>query len=171
MSVFLMVAAMAAAGDGNVVKCAVAKMPKLELAKLQQGMIVGVLEGKKPAPPIEALVKKARAHAATCQPGTGKADTRAGELVVTSIAVEALASGLGANGVDPVAINRRLSQTPPAVLNAFLARKQTAEVDAFMNGMLELAGAKKAQVRVQRLMGGYAFNAATLARLFASRAA
>ncbi len=169
MSVFLMAMALAAAGDGNVVKCAVGKMPKTDLAKLQQGMIVGVLEGKKPTAPTEALVKTARTHAATCQPGAGKADARAGELVVTSIAVEALASGLTANGIDPVAINRRLSQTSPAVLNAFLARKQTPAVDSFMNGMLELAGAKKTQTRVQRLMGGYAYNAATLARLFAAR--
>jgi len=171
MSVMMMAMALAAAGDANVVRCAVAKMPKVELAKLQQGMIVGVLEGRKPAPATEALVKQARAHAAACQPGTGKADVRAGELVVTSIAVEALASGLSANGVDPVAVNRRLSQTPPAVLNAFLARRQTPEVDSFMNGMMEIAGAKKAQVRVQRLMGGYAYNAATLARLFAARPA
>ncbi len=35
MSVMMMALAMVAAGDGNVVKCAVAKMPKLELAKLQ----------------------------------------------------------------------------------------------------------------------------------------
>ena len=167
MSVMLM-AAMLAAGDANVVKCAVAKLPRPELAKLQQGMIVGVLEGKKPSPATEALVNAARHHAATCAPGTGKGDVRAGEVVVTSIAVEALATGLTAKGIDPVAVNRRLSQTPPAVLNAFLARRQTAQVDAFMGGMMELAGAKKADTRVQRLMGGYAFNAATLARLFAA---
>lgn len=168
MSVMLM-AAMLAAGDANVVRCVATKMPKAEMARLQQGMIVGVLEGKKPAPATEALVKKARAHAATCQPGTGKADARAGEIVVTSIAVEALASGLSAKGVDPIAVNRRLSQTPPAVLNAFLARKQTARVDSFMSGMMNLAGAQKGDTRVQRLMGGYAYNAATLARLFAAK--
>jgi len=158
-----------AAGDANCVKCTCPKLPKGDLAKMEEGMIVGVLEGKKPAPATDVLVKAARRHAATCQPGTGKADTRAGDIVVTSIAVEALASGLSAKGVDPVAVNRRLSQTPPAVLNAFLARKQTAEVDAFMEGMMNLAGAKKADTRIQRLMGGYAFNAATLARLFAAK--
>lgn len=168
MSVILM-AAMLAAGDANVVKCTVAKLPKGDLAKLQQGMIVGVLEGKKPTPATETLVKTARRHAATCHPGTGKADARAGDIVVTSIAVEALASGLSAKGVDPVAVNRRLSQTSPAVLNAFLARKQTPEVDAFMQGMMGLAGSNKADTRLQRLMGGYAFNAATLARLFAAK--
>ncbi|MGN5373844.1 hypothetical protein [Sphingomonas hankookensis] len=168
MSVMLM-AAMLAAGDANVVKCAVAKLPKRDLARLQQGMIVGVLEGRKPTPATETLVKTTRRHAATCHPGTGKADTRAGDIVVTSIAVEALASGLSAKGVDPVAVNRRLSQTPPAVLNAFLARKQTPEVDAFMQGMMGLAGSNKADTRLQRLLGGYAFNAATLARLFAAR--
>ena len=168
MSVMLM-AAMLAAGDANVVKCAVAKLPKGDLAKLQQGMIVGVLEGKKPTPATDTLVKTMRRHAATCHPGTGKADTRAGDVVVTSIAVEALASGLSAKGVDPVAVNRRLAQTPPAVLNAFLARKQTPEVDAFMQGMMGLAGSNKADTRLQRLMGGYAFNAATLARLFAAK--
>ncbi len=169
MMTMLMAAAMFAGGDANVVKCAVAKTPKPEMARLQQGLIVGVLEGRKPSPATEALVKAARARAATCAPGTGRSDARAGELVVTSIAVEALASGLAANGVDPVAVNRRLSQTPPAVLDAFLARKRTAPVDAFMNGMMGLAGAKKTDNRVQRLMGGYAFNAATLARLFAAR--
>ncbi|MFD1034898.1 hypothetical protein ACFQ15_09565 [Sphingomonas hankookensis] len=168
MSMMLM-AAMLAAGDANVVRCAVAKLPKGDLAKLQQGMIVGVLEGKKPTPATETLVKTTRRHAATCHPGTGKADTRAGDVVVTSIAVEALASGLSAKGVDPVAVNRRLSQTSPAVLNAFLARKQTPEVDAFMQGMMGLAGSNKADTRLQRLMGGYAFNAATLARLFAAK--
>ncbi len=168
MSVMLM-AAMLAAGDANVVKCTVAKLPKGDLAKMQQGMIVGVLEGKKPTPATDALVKATRRHAATCQPGTGKADARAGEIVVTSIAVEALASGLSAKGVDPIAVNRRLSQTPPAVLNAFLARKQTAQVDSFMSGMMHLAGAQKGDTRVQRLMGGYAYNAATLARLFAAK--
>jgi hypothetical protein len=171
MSIFLMAAAMFAAGDANLVKCAVGKMPKPQMAKLQQGMIMGVLEGKKPTPATETLVKVARRHAATCQPGTGKADTRAGELVVTSIAVEALGSGLSAKGISPVAVNRRLSQTPPAVLNAFLARKQTPEVDSFMGGMMELAGTQKADTRIQRLMGGYAYNAATLARLFAMRTA
>lgn len=169
MSVVLM-AAMLAAGDANVVRCVATKMPKADMARLQQGMIVGVLEGKKPAPATEALVRKARAQAAACQPGTGKADARAGEIVVTSIAVEALASGLSAKGVDPIAVNRRLSQTPTAVLNAFLARKQTAQVDAFMSGMMTLAGAQKGDTRVQRLMGGYAYNAATLARLFAAKA-
>ncbi|MDJ0277454.1 hypothetical protein QLH51_11680 [Sphingomonas sp. 2R-10] len=168
MSVMLM-AAMLAAGDANVVKCTVAKLPKSDLAKLQQGMIVGVLEGRKPVPATETLVRTVRRHAATCHPGTGKADARAGDVVITSIAVEALASGLSAKGVDPVAVNRRLSQTSPAVLNAFLARKQTPEVDAFMQGMMGLAGANKGDTRLQRLMGGYAFNAATLARLFAAR--
>lgn len=169
MSILLM-AAMLATGDANVVRCVATKMPKVDMARLQQGMIVGVLEGKKPAAATEALVKKARAHAAACQPGTGKADSRAGEIVVTSIAVEALASGLSAKGVDPIAVNRRLSQTPPAVLNAFLARKQSAQVETFMSGMMALAGTKKDDTRVQRLMGGYAYNAATLARLFAAKA-
>lgn len=166
----LLIAAMLATGDANVVRCVATKMPKADMARLQQGMIVGVLEGRKPSPATDALVRKARAHAATCQPGTGKVDARAGEIVVTSIAVEALASGLTAKGVDPVAVNRRLSQTPPPVLNAFLARKQTAQVDAFMNGMMDLAGARKGDTRLQRMMGGYAFNAATLARLFAAKA-
>ncbi len=170
MSIMMMVAALAATGDANVVRCAVSRTPKPEMARLQQGLIVGVLEGKRPTPATDTLVKAVKARAAACEPASGKADVRAGELVVTSIAVEALASGLSAKGIDPIAVNRRLSQTSPAVLNAFLARRRTAQVDTFMNGMLNLAGAQKGDSRVQRLLGGYAYNAATLARLFASRA-
>lgn len=169
MSVMLLVA-MAAASDATVVRCAIKQTAPVDMAKMQQGVIVGVLEGRKPTPATEKLIESARARAASCNPGAGKSDTRAGELFVTSVAVEGLAAGLSAAGVDVAAINRRLQQTPAPVLDAFLARRKDAKVDAFMNGVIAAAGPKKGDIRVQKLLGGYAFNAARLAKLFATPA-
>lgn len=168
MSIVLLMAAMAAGSDATVVRCAIKQTAPADMARMQQGVIVGVLEGKKPAPATEKLIASARARAASCNPGSGKSDERAGELFVTSVAVEGLAAGLSTAGVDIAAVNRRLQQTPGPVLDAFLARKRDAKVDAFMDGVIAVAGPKKGDARVQKLLGGYAFNAARLAKLFAT---
>ena len=165
-----MLAALTAAEDGAMVRCALAKTPRAEQAAVQRAMVEGVTGGTALTARTEALLVKLRTRAAECNPGSGRSDSRIGEIAVATVAVESLSSALQSRGVDVQAINARLGRTPPAVLDAMLARKRTAAIDALGRDMLALAGDKADDAAVLRLIPAYAFNAARLAKLFISSA-
>ncbi|MBM3927968.1 MAG: hypothetical protein FJ335_05865 [Sphingomonadales bacterium] len=170
MSALLLIAALAAANDGAMVRCALEKTPATERAAMQATTIASVTRGTPPGPQAEALIAKLRTRAAECQPGSGAVDSRAGEIAVASLVVETLSNALQQQGVDVLAINSRLTRTPPATLDALLAKKRDARVSAMMDELQAAAGPKGATTTVSRLLAGYAFNATRLAKLFKSTA-
>jgi len=172
MIAMLALVAAPATNDQQVVICAVRAIPAADLTRLKRGMVDTVLTPGKPSSATEALLKKAEANAARCNPGdNAKADARAAGLVVTSIAVEALAARLAATGVEIARVNARLRQTPPTVLDAFLAKQYgTPAVASFMEGVMASAGTKQSDSTVRRLLGGYTINAVRFAKLSATPA-
>ncbi|MFD1788723.1 hypothetical protein ACFSC3_14230 [Sphingomonas floccifaciens] len=170
MSALLMLAALAAADDGAVARCAITKTPVAEREAMQAATIVSVTRGTPPSAKADALLIKLRARAAECQPGSGAVDARAGEIAVATVVVETLSNALQSGGVDVPAITRQLTRTPPATLDALLAKKRTADVDALMTRLQAAAGPKGTTPTVSRLLAGYAFNVARLGKLFKSTA-
>ncbi|MBN2971867.1 hypothetical protein JW805_07545 [Roseomonas aeriglobus] len=166
----LTLALLAAAEDGVVVRCALAKTPAAEKIAMQNATIASVTRGTPPSAQTEALIVKLRQRAAECQPGSGNVDSRAGEITVASLVVETLSNALQGQGVDVLAINTKLTRTSPATLDALLAKKRSAEVGAMMEGLQAAAGPKGKTATVSRLLAGYAFNAARLGKLFKSTA-
>jgi len=165
-----MMAAMSAAEDGAKVRCALARTPQTEQAALQGAMVAGVTGGTAPSGATEALIAKLRTRAAACNPGSGASDARIGEIAVASVAVESLSKALQARGVNVLAINGRIGRTPPGVLDAVLARKRDNSVRLLMEDLFAAGGPRASDVTAQRLIGGYAYNAVRLAKLFASAA-
>lgn len=165
-----MLAALAAQDDGAVVRCVIAKTPKAELTAIQGAMVAGVSSGKAPAQATEAALNRVRTRAAECNPGSGDADARAGEIAVASLAVESLSNALQSRGVDVIALNAQLRRSDPAALDALLAKTRNAQTEALAAGMMAAAGDKAKDVTVRRLVGGYTFNAARLGKLFKSSA-
>ncbi|KQN26299.1 hypothetical protein ASE86_09205 [Sphingomonas sp. Leaf33] len=159
-----------AADDGAMVRCALAKTPAAERTAMQNATLASVTRGTPPTSQTEALIGKLRGRAGECQPGSGAVDSRAGEIAVASLVVETLSNALQSQGVDVLAINARLTRTPPATLDALLAKKRSAEVGAMMTGLQAAAGPKGKTATVSRLLAGYAFNAARLGKLFKSTA-
>lgn len=170
MSVMLSIAMLVAADDGAMVRCALAKTPAAERTAMQNATLASVTRGTPPTSQTEALIGKLRGRAGECQPGSGAVDSRAGEIAVASLVVETLSNALQSQGVDVLAINARLTRTPPATLDALLAKKRSAEVGAMMTGLQAAAGPKGKTATVSRLLAGYAFNAARLGKLFKSTA-
>ena len=165
-----MMAALAVQDDGAMVRCVVAKTPKTELATIQAAVVAGVASGKAPTSATEAALTRVRSRAAGCSPGSGVADARAGEIAVASLAVESLSNALQSRGVNVLAINDRLRRTPPAVLDALLAKTRNTRTEALAKEMMAAVGDKAKDDAVRRLMGGYTFNAARLGKLFKSTA-
>ncbi len=165
-----MLAVLAVQDDGAVVRCTIAKTPPAELATIRSAMIAGVATGKAPTRATEAALSRVRTRAAECNPGSGEADARAGEIAVASLAVESLSTELQARGVNVLALNDRLRRTPPAVLDALLAKTRNAQTEALAKEMMTAAGDKASDAAVRRLIGGYTFNAARLGKLFKSTA-
>lgn len=170
MSLILTLTLLAAADDGAVVRCALAKTPAAERSAMQAATLASVTRGTPPSAATDALIVKLRQRAGECQPGGGNVDSRAGEIAVASLVVETLSNALQAQGVDVLAINARLTRTPPTTLDALLAKKRTADVGAMMTGLQAAAGPKGKTATVSRLLAGYAFNATRLAKLFKSTA-
>ena len=170
MSILLTLAVLAAAQDGTMVRCAVAKTPRAELASIQKATVAGVTANTAPAAATEALLAKLRTRAAECNPGSGRADSRAGEIVVASVVVESLSGELQSRGVDVLAISDRLRRTPAATLDQLLAKSRSPAVQALGREVVTLAGERGKQPAVARLIGGYMFNVVRLAKLFASSA-
>ncbi|WP_156347081.1 hypothetical protein [Sphingomonas sp. Leaf33] len=166
----LSIAMLVAADDGAMVRCALAKTPAAERTAMQNATLASVTRGTPPTSQTEALIGKLRGRAGECQPGSGAVDSRAGEIAVASLVVETLSNALQSQGVDVLAINARLTRTPPATLDALLAKKRSAEVGAMMTGLQAAAGPKGKTATVSRLLAGYAFNAARLGKLFKSTA-
>ena len=160
----------AAADDGTVARCAISKTPAAERTAMQNATIASVTRGTPPSAATEALLVKLRARAADCQPGSGAVDSRAGEIAVASLVVETLSNALQKQGVDTRAVTVRLTRTPPATLDALLAKKRSADVGELMTALQAAAGPKGTTATVSRLLAGYAFNVARLGKVFKSTA-
>ncbi|WP_294302092.1 hypothetical protein [uncultured Sphingomonas sp.] len=163
-------ALLAAADDGAVARCAIAKTPGAERMTMQSATIASVTRGTPPAPQAEALLAKLRERAAECQPGSGAVDLRAGEIAVTTLVIETLSNALQREGVDVMTITSKITRTPPATLDALYAKKRDPRVSEMMEGLQTAAGPKGKTATVSRLLAGYAFQVVRMGKLFKSTA-